>query len=79
MTGKEKEKRRRTYVYVRAEKKEREWWTYNGGDDYVTDDYWKLDPMCRCPFYFDRYRFQQLALYRIFRKKNNLSFGYLAV
>jgi hypothetical protein len=36
MTGKEKEKRRRTYVYVRAEKKEREWWTYDDGDDYVT-------------------------------------------
>jgi hypothetical protein len=39
MTGKEKspwqqEKRRRTYV--RAEKKEREWWPYDNGDDYET-------------------------------------------
>ncbi len=30
----QQEKRRRTYV--RAEKKEREWWPYDNGDDYET-------------------------------------------
>jgi len=37
MTGKGKaHDNKRTYVYVRAEKKEREWWPYDNGEDYVT-------------------------------------------
>ena len=32
----QQEKRRRTYICIRTGKKEREWWPYDNGEEYVT-------------------------------------------